>query len=140
MHVDTSMRHRKAVKRPGRSLVIEYLSVAIHMKFRSFRHNYHDGQLASFTLGPRQELTLEIALDPVWNKTRLSVSVRFWGIENFDEVAAFFLALPPPSCPDAFIAEVIGLLYLGQGPNWVVIDLASHGHIRIQSHHVNESL
>ena len=39
------------------------------MKFRSFKRNFHDGQLASFTLGPRRELTLEIALDPVWNKS-----------------------------------------------------------------------
>ena len=110
------------------------------MKFRSFRHNFHDGQLASFTLGPRRELTLEIALDPVWNKAGpSSASVRFGGIENFDEVASFFRALPPPPRPDAYIAEVIGLGYLGDGPNWVVVDLAGHGRIRVHSHHVTES-
>jgi len=110
------------------------------MKFRSFKRNFHDGQLASFTLGPRRELTLEIALDPVWNREApSSASVRFGGIENFDEVASFFRALPPPPHSDAYIAEVIGLQYSGDGPNWVVVDLEGHGHIRVQSHHVTES-
>lgn len=110
------------------------------MKFRSFRHNFHDGQLASFTLGPRHELTLEIALNPVWHKEAPPVTtVRFGGIENFDEVASFFRALPTPPRLDAYIAEVIGLQYLVDGPNWVVVDLDGHGHIRVQSHHVTES-
>jgi hypothetical protein len=110
------------------------------MKFRSFRHAFHDGQLAGFTLGPRRELTLEIALDPVWNKQGPpSVSVRFGGIENFDEVAAFFRVLPPPPRPDAFIAEVIDVEYAKEGPNWVMIALSHHGHITIHSRHVTES-
>lgn len=110
------------------------------MKFRSFRHNFHDGHLASFTLGPRREITLVIDLDPVWNKEAPpSVSVRFGGIGNYDEVASFFHALPKPQQPDAYIAEVLGLDYAGDGPNWVVVDLASHGHIAIHSQHVTES-
>ncbi len=110
------------------------------MKFRSFRHNFHDGHLASFTLGPRRELTLEIALDPVWNKEGpASASVRFGGIENYDVVASFFRALPEPPRPDAYIAEVIGLQYVGEGPNWIVVDLAGHGHVRVHSRHVTES-
>ena len=110
------------------------------MKFRSFRHNFHDGQLVRFTLGPRRELAMEIALDPVWNKeSPHSASVRFGGIANFEEVAEFFRALPQPARPDAYIVEVIGLQYLGTGPNWVVIDLVDHGHIDIHSNHVTES-
>jgi hypothetical protein len=110
------------------------------MTFRSFKHNFHDGHLASFTLGPRRELALEIALDPVWNKDAPSSAfVRFGGIENFDEVATFFRALPTPPRPDACIAEVIGLQYLGEGPNWVVVDLERHGHIKVLSQHVTES-
>ena len=110
------------------------------MKFRSFRHSFHDGQLASFTLGPRHELTLEIVLNPVWNKEAPpATTVRFGGIENFDEVASFFRALPPSQRTDAYIAEVIGLRYSGDGPNWVDVDLDGHGHIRVQSHHVTES-
>ena len=110
------------------------------MKFRSFRHNFHDGQLASYTIGPRRELTLEIALDPVWNKEAPpSASVRFGGIENFADVASFFRALPPPRRPDHYLAEVIGLQYLGDEPNWVVVDLSGHGHIKIHCQHVFES-
>lgn len=110
------------------------------VKYRSFKHNFHDGQLTGFTLGPRRELTLQVALDPVWNGgvTRSS-SVRFGGVANFDEVASFFRALPTPAQHDASIAEVVGLVYLEEGPNWVVVDLASHGHINIQSHHVTET-
>jgi hypothetical protein len=108
------------------------------MTFRAFRHNFHDSQLVGFRLGPRRELTLEIALDPVWNKAGPpSASVRFGGIENFDDVASFFHALPPPR-RDAYVAEIIGLRYPGDGPNWVVLDLSGHGHIRIQSRHVTE--
>ena len=110
------------------------------MKFRSFKHNFHDGQLASFTLGPRRELKLAIALDPLWNKEApSSTSVLLGGIENFAQVASFFRALPPPPRPDAYIAEVIGLQYLGGGANWGVVDPAAHGHMIIRSHHVTES-
>lgn len=109
------------------------------MKFRSFKHNYHDGHLASFALGPRRELTLDLALDPVWNDNRQSACLRFGGIENYDEVASFFRALPRPPRHDAYIAEVIGVQYLGEGPNWVVVDLAGHGHVRVHSRHVTVS-
>lgn len=109
------------------------------MKFRSFRHDYHDSHLASFTLGPRRELALEVALDPVWNKGAPSASVRFGGIENYDEVAAFFRALPPPPQADAYIAEIIGLQCEGDGPNWVDVDLAGHGHVRVHARHITES-
>lgn len=109
------------------------------MKFRSFKHNYHDAQLASFTLGPRRELTLEVDLNPVWNKEMRSVSVRFGGIENYDEVKLFFHALPKPPRADAYIAQFVGLGYSGEGPNWVIIILDEHGNIRISSRHVTES-
>ena len=36
------------------------------------------------------------------------------------------------------LACVICLQYVGEGPNWVVVDLAGHGRIRVQSHHVTE--
>ena len=109
------------------------------MKFRGLLHNYHDGQLASFTLGPRRELTLEVALDSVWNKGAESASVRFGGIENYDEVASFFGALPLPPHADAFIAEVIVLECVGERPDWVIMELAGHGRIKICSHQVSET-
>jgi hypothetical protein len=60
------------------------------MKVPSFQHEFHDGRIASFTLGPRRELTLEIALNPVWNKHARSASVRFGGVENYDELLRSF--------------------------------------------------
>ena len=109
------------------------------MKCRSFRHNYHDGQLSRYTLGPRRELTLEVALDPVWNReTSHSALVRFGGVENFDEVASYFRGLPAPPGPDAYIAEVVDLGHLEDSPNWVVVELAGYGQIRIHSRHVAE--
>jgi hypothetical protein len=109
------------------------------MRFRSFRYNFHDGQLASFTLGPRQELTVEIALDPVWNREAPpSASIRFGGIKNIEEVACYFRSLPRPSHPEAYIAEVIGLRHLNEGAYGVVIDLAGHGHIEVHSNQVTE--
>lgn len=112
----------------------------MRMKLSSFKHNFHDAHLASFSLGPRRELVLETSLDPVWNRDtpRLS-SVRFGGIENFDEVASFFRALPLPPNAATYIAEIIGIQCLGDEPNWFVVELAGHGLIRIQSHHVTET-
>jgi hypothetical protein len=109
------------------------------VKFRSFQYAYHDGLLASFTLGPRRELTMIIDLNPVWNKEKRTISVRLGGIQNFDEITSFFEALPSPPQPNAYIDEIIGLEYLGEGPNWVVINLVRHGHIRVKSHNVTES-
>lgn len=103
-------------------------------------HNFHDGHLASFTLGPRREITLEIALNPVWNRGGPpSVSIRFGAIENYEDVASFFCALPEPARPGEYIAEIVGLGYVGKGPNWVVVDVGRHGHVEIHSHHVAES-
>lgn len=111
------------------------------MVFRSFRHHYHDGHLAGFSLGPRRELVLEIALDLVWNKAAASsdVRVRFGAIENFDEVSAYFRALRPRPGDGAYLAEIVGLRYVSEGPNWVTLDLAGQGHIRIRARHVEES-
>ena len=82
---------------------------------------------------------MEIALDPVWNKEVQSASVRCGGIENYDEVASFFRGLPAPPQSEAYIAEIIGLQYKKERPNWVVIDLQGHGHIIVKSNHVTES-
>lgn len=105
----------------------------------SSRHNFHDGQIESFALGPRRELTIKIALDPVWNvQGPRSVAMRFGTIENFEEVAAFFEALPTPPAPDAYIAEIEGIVFSEKEANGVVVDLASHGSIRIRARHFSE--
>jgi hypothetical protein len=51
------------------------------MKFRSFKHNYHDGQLAGFTLGPRRELTLEVDLLSL--ELGASLELGVWNLELF---------------------------------------------------------
>lgn len=109
------------------------------MKFRAFQHNYHDGSLVSFILGPRRELTLEVDLDPVGNPQALSAHVRFGGIENYNEVADFFRAIPKPKAAGYCITGVIGLKYVNEVPNSVVIDLDHFGHVVIRSKHVTES-
>lgn len=69
--------------------------------------NFHDAQLADFSVGPRREVTLQIALDPVWNlKGAKSVVVRFGAIENMPEVTVYFEKLVRPSDPTRFVAEV----------------------------------
>ena len=108
------------------------------MKYRAFQHNYHDGSLVNFILGPRRELTLEVDLCPLSNPLTLSARVRFGGIENYDEVAHFFQAIPKPKPADYCVTEIIGLKYLNEGPNSVLIDLDHYGHVIIQSKHVTE--
>lgn len=107
------------------------------MAFRSFRNNYHDGQLESFQLGPRRELTISVDLDPVWNPTTPFASVRFGGISNYEEIKDFMRALPEPE-PNGYIDEVVGLVFVGKGPNWVVLDLSRNGSMVVQARNVTE--
>src|SRR5262245_5624530 len=108
------------------------------MTLRSFRHNYHDSHLAGFTLGPRRELILDIALSPVWNKDACSASVRFGGIKNYDEIVSFFRGLPAAPRADAYIAEIFGLEFEGNAPNEVFVDLEHLDHISVHAQHVDE--
>lgn len=108
------------------------------MKFRTFQHNYHDGSLVSFTLGPRRELTLEVELDPIWNSQRLSARVRFGGIENYDAVADYFRALPLQRSGELYITGIMGLEYSRQELNSVILDLDNYGHVIIRSKHITE--
>lgn len=84
---------------------------------------------------------LDIELDPVWNRksSAASASVRCGGIANFAEVEAFFVGLPSAKDSNQWIAEVVGLRYLKHGPNWLILDIAGHGAIQIQSTSVTET-
>lgn len=107
------------------------------MSFRRFPYNFHDGQLTDFRVGPRKEVTLEIALDPVWNqKQERTVLARFGGIKNFETVAAFFGKIERPSDTEHFIAEVVGLKHIGAKKDLVIVDLSPCGSIEIDSRHV----
>ncbi len=72
------------------------------MAFRSFKHEFHDASLVSYSIGPRREIELEIDLDPVWNETGGIVRVRFGNIKNFDHVKRFLESIPPLPSKDAY--------------------------------------
>jgi hypothetical protein len=107
------------------------------MAFRSFAFNFHDGQLTEFSVGPRREVTLHIALDPVWNqKEERTVLVRFGAIQNFESVSAFFEKVQRPREPGRAIAEVVGLVHAGDRKDSVIVDLSPYGSVEIKSRHV----
>jgi hypothetical protein len=107
------------------------------MSFRTFPFNFHDGQLTNFSVGPRKEVTLHIALDRVWNqKQERTVLVRFGAIQNFEAVSAFFEKIDRPHDPERSIAEVVGLVHSGAKKDAVIVDLSPCGSIEINSRHV----
>ena len=107
------------------------------MAFRTFPFHFHDGQLTDFAVGPRHEVTLYIALDPVWNqKQERTVLVRFGAIQNFDEVTAFFEKIKRPADRDRSIAEVVGLVHSGDRKDSVIVDLSRIGSVEIRSRHI----
>ena len=73
---------------------------------RELDHNFHDGCVYEFRLGPRRELALVVGLDPVWNPGGGRIVIRFGGIENFDEVSEFFRKIERPNEQDAAIDQV----------------------------------
>lgn len=109
------------------------------MASQVFSHNFHDGLLMGFTIGPRRELTLEIVLDPVWNGGAApAVSVRFGGIENFEEVAAWFRFLPQPRRPDQSLGGIDSLKFAEQGRGRVILEVGGHPVIEIRCANVAE--
>src|SRR6266576_4699936 len=107
------------------------------MAFRNLSHNYHDGQLSSFSIGPRNEITLDIHLDPIWNRGGPSSGrIRFGAIENIEEVKNFFATIPSPRREGAFFAEVIGIVYEAKA-KWI-LDLAEYGSVAIKAKHCDE--
>ena len=108
------------------------------MSFRTLRHNYHDGQLISFLFGPRNEVTLEVWLDPVWNRTGPATArIRFGSIQNMEDVRRFFEKIPPPKKQGAFLAEVVGIVYEDKA-TWIV-DLSGCGSVMIAAKRCDES-
>ena len=107
------------------------------MSFRTLKHNYHDGQLRSFSVGPRNELALDVHLDPVWNPGGPPTArIRFGAIENLDEVKKFFDRVAPPRSEGAFLAEVVGIAYQ-QKAKWI-LDLSDYGSVPILAKHCDE--
>lgn len=106
------------------------------MNIRSFFNNYHDSRIERVELGPCAELTLFIHTDPVWNPSvsRHAV-VRFGAIANYEEVAAFFSALPASNDGSA-VAEVNDL-QPSQTGSWL-IDVKGYGRISVMSSKCSE--
>lgn len=106
------------------------------MAFHSFQNNYHDSHIQSFQVGPRQEVTLDIHLDPVWNKGgAVTARIRFAGIKNFPDVSAFFGKFVKPE-EGRFVDEIIGIKKTGK-LTWL-LDLDRSGSLVIQCSHFDE--
>lgn len=99
--------------------------------------NFHDSQLAMFSVGPRKEVTLCVALDPVWNKEAKTVVVRLSAIENMPVVSAFFQKLELPADSKRFVSEIVQLAQPKK--DVVLLELADHGSVEIHSRKISLS-
>ena len=102
------------------------------MSFRSFSHNYHEGHLTHYVLGPSREITLEIDLSSWCNNSTSTAVVRLDAVENFEAVRAFLEG-------SGDRPELDCLQLLTEGPNWVFLALNDGRSVTIRSHHVSES-
>ena len=80
------------------------MSFALYiMKPIKLLNNYHDSQLESFSIGPRNEVTLNIHLDR--EGAPEITKVRFGAIKNFHEVQLFFSNFPN-NLTEHYICEI----------------------------------
>ncbi|GAA4391088.1 hypothetical protein GCM10023186_40020 [Hymenobacter koreensis] len=72
------------------------------------RYKYHDAGVASFRLGPRHELVLQVVLDAVWNPlTSCTIELRCGAIGNYSEVSTFCMrTLSRVVSPGAFLDTI----------------------------------
>ncbi|MGE5610353.1 MAG: hypothetical protein ACM359_13955 [Bacillota bacterium] len=112
------------------------------MKYRRFKHGYHDSFLVGFSVGPLEEITLTIDLNPGWVSGGGTVSVRFGGVQNLEAVRAFLSQLKQPQTPHAYLADIVYLTYTAKqapnGANRVLLVLERQGAIHIECQHVSE--
>lgn len=73
-------------------------------------YNFHDALLEDFQVGPRQEVTLRIALYPIFYPGRPVVSVRFGAIFNYEAVEAYFRKIDKPE-PEEGLTRIDALHY-----------------------------
>jgi len=92
------------------------------MKFRAFRHNYHEAALVGFAVRGT-EVIIDAVLSPCFNASEQPSRVTFSGVTNTDEVSTFFASLSKLDKIAAPIAQISALQYTGQGPNWVLFEL-----------------
>ncbi len=107
-------------------------------QFRRFPYNFHDGHLIDFSIGPRREISIHVRLDPIWNERQeRTVIVRFGGIVNMDAVTSFFGRIERPEDTTHAIDEVIGLIYLREKKDVVVLDLHKSGSVEIHTRNIS---
>lgn len=93
------------------------------MKFRAFRHNYHEAALVAFAVRDT-EVIIDTVLNPCFNASEQPTRVTFSGVKNGDEVSTFFASLSTPDRIGEPIAEISALQYTGGGHNWVLLELS----------------
>lgn len=108
------------------------------MSAPALKHNYHDANLVEFAIGPRNELRLEVALDP-YLSTCHSVVLRFGAIANLRDVTDFLERIPPRPTPDAYLARIERLEYNAAKPPRVLLQLEGMGVLEIESSKVSEN-
>ena len=108
------------------------------MSAPELKHKYHDASLVAFSIGPRNELQLEVALDPVWNASPSAV-LRFGAIANLSEVAAYLGRIPARVAPGAYLARIETLEYNAAKPPHTVLQLEGVGVLEIECSKVSES-
>jgi hypothetical protein len=106
---------------------------------RQFIKNYHDSHLARYAAGPRREVSLEIALDPIWNNGACGGPCATRSDRKLQIGQAFLARLPPSPSPDAYIAEILRLEFKAARPYAVVLHLDQLGIIEIESTHLQET-
>jgi hypothetical protein len=69
-------------------------------------YELHDAGIVDIEAGPRKEATITVGLDDPRFPPHQLVRVRFGGITNFSEVAAYFVQVPAPVQPDWYRARI----------------------------------
>lgn len=105
----------------------------------SLTASYHDGGLESVEIGPRREIDLVVALDPVWNSgDGTTRRLRFSAIQNFDEVASFFQSVlaRAPERQGAYLDTVLDVVRMAK--RVIGVELAHAGYVELHGAKVTE--
>jgi hypothetical protein len=101
------------------------------------RREYHDAQVESVELGPRQEIQLVVHLDPVWNDGDTGpCRLHFSNISNWDDVVARLQSALSALPSGAYVDEIIGIVRPEKGV--VGIDFARRGYVELRGARVQE--
>ena len=109
-----------------------------HARRLALGAEHHDGRVEAIDVGPRREVIITVRLDPVWNNGDDSTRrLHFSAIQNFEEVAAFFLRGSPARGEGGYVDEVIGIVRASKGI--IGLDLSGWGYVELRGAKVRES-